>query len=715
MAGQVLFTLYYNHFRSELKNTKYPLCKEVHTVDDLKGVVAYDHVCALYQDGHRKIANFIQSNCSMFDVDNTESDNSELWTTPDDVRKAFPNVPFYVCYSRNHMKQKKDKAPRPKFHVYFAHSVINNSQEYAQLKQKVCSYFPAFDDNAKDSARFFIGVENPQIEFFDGNVLLSDFMETVKPSVKDVSAKGESNIIPEGRRNATLYQFAVRALVRYGENPAYLMFTKESQKCSPPLDEKELSGIWKSALKFYRGTVLLSPDYVSPAQYNFSVSQNKSPLPIADMYIWQNLKIRVGRDKRWCIEVTRLFLQAFGIHIRINDMNCRIEIDGLPPEYSGEDALSLLVTLIYDSAIMMGYRYVNEKHIYNHLSVIANENRYHPVLECINAQLWDGNDRLAELYRIMGLSDEFHKTLVKKWALQTIAVLYNTQDHPVSAQGVLVLQGEQGIGKTELFRHLAVFDKFFKGGATLDMSNKDSTMSATKVWICELGEIDSTTKKEQSALKAFLTEQTDRYREPYARHETIRPRRTSFCGTVNPKEYLRDVTGNRRFWTIPIEKMDTNAIFSYSSEWYLQFWRQIYQEYQKNPKGHLLTPEEQDRVNCLNANFETDVYGEDEFISLFDTTADLSRWGRRTAAEIADILNKRYKGLNIRSESIGRQLIPRLEKRTGQIFKRSSSNGKRYINCPPLSVSIDDDSDSYSFAPFKSEDFRDFTDEDVIF
>lgn len=96
---------------------------------------------------------------------------------------------------------------------------------------------------------------------------------------------------------------------------------------------------------------------------------------------------------------------------------------------------------------------------------------------------------------MLDVTDEFYQLLVKKWALQTIAVLYSRQDAPVAAQGVLVLQGAQGIGKTEFFRHLVISTDFFKGGATLDMSNKDSLISATQVWICELGEIDSTTKK----------------------------------------------------------------------------------------------------------------------------------------------------------------------------------------------------------------------------
>lgn len=110
----------------------------------------------------------------------------------------------------------------------------------------------------------------------------------------------------------------------------------------------------------------------------------------------------------------------------------------------------------------------------------------------LHERSWDHVDRFPVVYEILGITDKNYHFLIRKWTIQTIAVLFNSDDTPVTAEGVLVLQGKQGIGKTQFFRHLAIKDSFFKGGATLDMTNKDSLMSATKVWICELGEIDST-------------------------------------------------------------------------------------------------------------------------------------------------------------------------------------------------------------------------------
>lgn len=105
-----------------------------------------------------------------FDVDNTHSDDPKKWITPENVKAAFSHVPFYVSYSRNHNKEKNGKAPRPKFHVYFPVKVYTDRSEYENLKNRVCRYFPEFDQNAKDSARFFFGVENPIVDFFDGSL-----------------------------------------------------------------------------------------------------------------------------------------------------------------------------------------------------------------------------------------------------------------------------------------------------------------------------------------------------------------------------------------------------------------------------------------------------------------------------------------------------------------------------------------------------------------
>ncbi|WP_277214534.1 VapE domain-containing protein [Ruminococcus callidus] len=684
-------TLHYNTICQNEKNAVYPHKSTINSIVDLETVVSYDHVCAEYKDGYRKNSNFIQSNCSMFDVDNTETDNPDEWITPEHVREAFPDVPFYVSYSRNHMKQKGDKAPRPKFHLYFPDTVFTDSQEYSKHKKSVCNYFKKFDQNAKDAARFFFGVSNPKVEFYDGNMLLFDFMQTVSVSEETNQKSTDTEIkldnIPEGQRNATMHQYALKVLTRYGadDGTAYQAFRNESQRCSPPLDNSELNQIWNGAVAYYNSDIKINADYVPPELYNLGVMNINFELPIADYN--ELLKLcKVKKKKRiFNIDVCRMFLKTFGISIRYNDMSHDYEITAPTTVINGENRFELLATILEDTIIKLAYKRGRKAVIYGILDVIANENRYHPVIDLLKKEPWDNADRLTDLYHIMGISDEFHKVLVRKWLLQTIAILFNSNDKPISSQGILVLQGGQGIGKTEFLRHLAIKNEFFKGGSVLDMKNKDTIISATRVWICELGEIDSTTSKKQSELKAFITEQYDRYREPYARKEVKRLRKTSFCGTVNPTAYLTDETGNRRFWTIPVQSIDLNKVFSSDFEWYTQLWRQIYSEYKQNPMGYLLTNEEQNTLNRSNEKYETLLQGEDEFMTVFDTSADYSLWTNRlTAAQIADELNSRFKSLHISSMSVGKNLIPRIEKRTSKQFERKTIRGRNFILCPPF-------------------------------
>ncbi len=91
-----------------------------------------------------------------------------------------------------------------------------------------------------------------------------------------------------------------------------------------------------------------------------------------------------------------------------------------------------------------------------------------------------------------------------------------------------MIQNPQGAGKILLFSKLALYADWFAEGISIDLDKKDSVIQATGCWIAELGELDSTLKREQLSLKAFITSRTDTYRQPYARAATRKPRRTSF-------------------------------------------------------------------------------------------------------------------------------------------------------------------------------------------
>ena len=162
-------TLFTANCRGQTYNTLYPNRRTITKMDDLLEAVCYDQVFAEYRNNHRSIDDFICSDCLPFDCDNDHSENETDWKTPEDVAVAFPGVPFYVIYSRHHMKVKGKLGPRPRFHVIFPIDPVTSGTDYRALKESVIDYFPFFDTGAKDAARFFFGVKDPVVELHGGD------------------------------------------------------------------------------------------------------------------------------------------------------------------------------------------------------------------------------------------------------------------------------------------------------------------------------------------------------------------------------------------------------------------------------------------------------------------------------------------------------------------------------------------------------------------
>jgi hypothetical protein len=129
------FDLFCSDKCGEPLNTIYQNKKIINNTKELKAAATLDHVAAAYQFHMRKNKNFIKSNCVMFDIDNTDTDRAADFITYNTLSTDFLDVEYYTVTSRNHMKEKDGKAPRPKFHVYFPIDPISDSVEYTALKE----------------------------------------------------------------------------------------------------------------------------------------------------------------------------------------------------------------------------------------------------------------------------------------------------------------------------------------------------------------------------------------------------------------------------------------------------------------------------------------------------------------------------------------------------------------------------------------------------
>lgn len=244
-------------------NCVYPNPVTVTDADTMRQAAAFDHVCAAYKQNYRSVDNFLKADCLPMDCDNDHSDDPDDWLTPFDVAMDFPGVGMIFVYSRSHMKQKGKRCPRPRFHVYFICTETTNSEIYSSWKDRLIADYPYFDDGAKDSARFLFGVKDAVVEVYDGEITIDAFL--TDSFAEWDTAQGQ---IPEGSRNKTMSHYAGRIIKRLGNTEeAHNQFLKEAEKCSPPLDDAELAGIWASAVKF--GAKMAAQEgYIPPEQYN---------------------------------------------------------------------------------------------------------------------------------------------------------------------------------------------------------------------------------------------------------------------------------------------------------------------------------------------------------------------------------------------------------------------------------------------------------------
>lgn len=244
-------------------NCVYPNPVTVTDADTMRQAAAFDHVCAAYKQNYRSVDNFLKADCLPMDCDNDHSDDPDDWLTPFDVAMDFPGVGMIFVYSKSHMKQKGKRGPRPRFHVYFICTETTNSEIYSSWKDRLIADYPYFDDGAKDSARFLFGVKNAVVEVYDGEITIDEFL--ADSFAEWDAAQGQ---IPEGSRNKTMSHYAGRIIKRLGDTEeTHKQFLKEAEKCSPPLDDAELAGIWASAVKF-GAKVAAQEGYIPPEQYN---------------------------------------------------------------------------------------------------------------------------------------------------------------------------------------------------------------------------------------------------------------------------------------------------------------------------------------------------------------------------------------------------------------------------------------------------------------
>jgi hypothetical protein len=191
-------------------------------------------------------------------------------------------------------------------------------------------------------------------------------------------------------------------------------------------------------------------------------------------------------------------------------------------------------------------------------SLVAHRMRIHPVIEWLESLKWDGKPRVNTWIKDFceGEAEEpYLSEISRKFVLAMVKRVF---EPGCQWDYVLVLEGKQGKFKSSIARALAG-DKWFMDNLP-DLKDKDSMLNLQGKWLIELGELTNVKRSDHNLVKAYLVRRTDTVRPHYGRLMSDVPRQSVFIGTVNEGQYLKDPTGNRRFWPVKVGNCDVKGL-----------------------------------------------------------------------------------------------------------------------------------------------------------
>ena len=232
--------------------------------------------------------------------------------------------------------------------------------------------------------------------------------------------------------------------------------------------------------------------------------------------------------------------------------------------------------------------------------VHSEENAFHPVKNYLNGLQWDGTKRVSGwLHDYLGVEDSDYASLVGVFFL--VSAVVRVMRPPVKVDSVLILEGKQGLGKSSILRVL--FGDWFTD-THMTLGDKDAFQQMQGMWGIELAELDAFNKAENTKAKQFFGSMVDRYRPSYGRMVQEFARQSVFIGTTNQDRYLKDSTGNRRYWPVFCHKIEHELLAKHRDQLWaeaLHMFKNGMQWWPDEKYLHLFESQQEDR-------FDSDVW-----------------------------------------------------------------------------------------------------------
>lgn len=182
------------------------------------------------------------------------------------------------------------------------------------------------------------------------------------------------------------------------------------------------------------------------------------------------------------------------------------------------------------------------------LAIIEKKNKYHPIIDYLNSNTWDKVSRVDTLMiDYLGAEDcEYTRNVTRKMLVAAVSRVFNPG---IKFDYMLVLVGRQGIGKSYIINLLG---REWYSDSLNTVYGKEAYEQLQNAWILEMAELSATKKADAEAIKHFISKTEDSYRQAYGRRVDTFKRQCVFFGTTNENEFLKDRTGNRRYWPLMV-------------------------------------------------------------------------------------------------------------------------------------------------------------------
>lgn len=286
---------------------------------------------------------------------------------------------------------------------------------------------------------------------------------------------------------------------------------------------------------------------------------------------------------------------------------------------------------------------------------IADDRHFHPVRDYLDSlPEWDGIERVEDLFiRYLQADDTpYVRAVTRKTFAAAVARVYVPG---IKFDCVPVLDGDQGIGKSTIVKDLVTSEYYSETLSLTDMDDKSGAEKLQGFWAVEIGELAGMKKADIEKVKAFLSTCDDKYRPSYGKVVESHPRQCIIIATVNGERgYLRDITGNRRFWIIKLHQKKQKKTWDFTPEYRAQFWAEAKEIWKSGEKlyleGDLLEVAEEAQQSAMEVDERLGMVEEYLNASLPDDWADMDLFQRRNFLHGSEFGMPEHKGAVMRTE-----------------------------------------------------------------